>query len=133
MAEQRRPWWMTGVAIFCMAALAVQIPSDLFVAGARDTEVWGGFEVHGLAAMLTAPIHWALFATGAWAFWTMRPWAPMAAAWYAFYVGVCHVVWSVTSPHGRGLQIGTLQAIVFAIAGILLLRAGSTLVAEART
>jgi hypothetical protein len=124
---------MTGVAIFCMAALAVQIPSDLFVAGARDTEVWGGFEVHGVAAMLTAPIHWALFATGVWAFWTMRPWAPMAAACYAFYVGVCHVVWSVTSSHGRGLQIGTLQAIVFAIVGILLLRAASKLATEVQT
>jgi hypothetical protein len=83
--------------------------------------------------MLTAPIHWALFATGAWAFWRARPWAPAAAACYAFYVGVCHVVWSVTSPHGRGLHIGTLQAIVFAIAGGLLLRAGSTLAAEPRT
>jgi hypothetical protein len=124
---------MTVMAIFCMVALAVQIPSDLFVAGARDTEVWGGLEVHGLAAMLTAPIHWALFATGAWAFWTARPWAPTAAACYAFYVGLCHVVWSVTSPHGRGLPIGTLQMIVFTIVGISMLRAGAKLAAEART
>jgi hypothetical protein len=123
---------MTALAVFCLGALVVVVPSDLFVARARDTEVWGGFEVHGWAALATAPIHWLIFALGAWAFWTARPWAPMAAGGYAFYVAVCHLVWSVASPHGRGLAIGVLEAVVVASVGVVIVRAGSALAAEPR-
>jgi hypothetical protein len=123
---------MTALAIFCGATLAATFPSDLFIERARDVEVWGGFELHGRAAMLTAPIHWALYALGAWAFWTARPWAPTAAALYAFYVAVSHVVWSEASPHGRGWHVGVIQAVVISIVGVLLLRAGSSLPAGRR-
>jgi hypothetical protein len=123
---------MTALALLCVTALAVTVPSDLFIERARDVEVWGGFEVHGLAARLSAPIHWALFALGAWAFWTARPWAPTAAAAYMFYVAVSHLVWSEASPHGRGWQIGIVQAVVIAIIGVILLRARSALSSERR-
>jgi hypothetical protein len=63
---------MTGLAVLCGAALLVIVYRDLVVPEARDTEVWLGFEVHGPIARLTAPIHWAIFALGAWAFWTGR-------------------------------------------------------------
>ena len=39
---------------------------DLFVPHVRDVEVWFGFELRGAAARLTAPLHWAIFAFGAW-------------------------------------------------------------------
>ena len=117
-----RPWWMTALAAFCVATVLVSIPRDLFVASARDVEVWLGFEVHGRLALLTAPIHWAIFAFGAWAFWTDRRWIVPWAAAYIFYVAVCHVVWSEVSPNGRGWPIGVVQALALSAVGLLLLR-----------
>ena len=116
---------MTAIGAFCVVALLVTIPSDLFVPAARDVEVWLGFEVHGRLAMLTAPIHWALFALGAWASWNARPWIVPGAAAYTFYVAVSHLVWSVASPHGRGWPIGLAEAAAFAALGILLLRSAA--------
>ena len=59
---------------------------DLFDPMASAVEVWGGFELHGAAARWSAPIHWLIFALGAWGFWRARPWIVPAAAAYAFYV-----------------------------------------------
>jgi hypothetical protein len=114
---------MTVLAITCFGTLVATMSGDLFVPAAHDTEVWFGFEVTGPMAFATAPIHWAIFATGAWAFWTERPWAPVAGACYLVYVALCHLVWSVTSAHGRGLPIGLAEAAVFVIAATLLARA----------
>ena len=122
-ASPPRPWWMTALAAFCVATLLVSIPRDLFVAGARDVEVWLGFEVRGPLAILTAPIHWAIFALGAWAFWTGRRWIVPWAAAYIFYVAVCHLIWSEVSPNGRGWPIGLVQAVAISVFGFLLLRA----------
>jgi catechol 2,3-dioxygenase-like lactoylglutathione lyase family enzyme len=69
-----------------------------------------GFEVTGPAALATSPLHWALFATAAWAFWTGRPWIVPWAAGYLFYVALSHLVWSEASPHGRGWPIGLAEA-----------------------
>jgi hypothetical protein len=66
------PRWMTAGAVVCLATLVAIVSGDLFVPAARNTEVWFGFEVTGWPAILTAPIHWAIFAVGAWAFWTGR-------------------------------------------------------------
>jgi hypothetical protein len=114
---------MTAMAVFCLATVAFLVPRDLFFAEPRDVEVWLGFELRGTSARLTAPLHWALFAFGAWAFWTRRPWIFPAAAGYAFYVAVSHLVWSETSPNGRGWMMGLLQAALLSIPGFLLLRA----------
>lgn len=114
---------MTVIAIACAATLVATMSGDLFVPAAHDTEVWFGFEVTGPAAFATAPIHWIIFATGAWAFWTRRAWAPIAGAGYLVYVALCHVVWSVTSAHGRGLAIGLVEGAIFAGAALLLWRA----------
>jgi hypothetical protein len=65
---------------------------------------------------VTAPIHWAIFATGAWAFWTGRRWIVPWAVAYVLYAAVAHLVWSEMSPHGRGWPIGLVQAC--AIAGV---------------
>jgi hypothetical protein len=68
---------MTLMAVACLASVVVLVPRDLFVAHTRDVEVWFGFEVRGTAALLTAPVHWAIFLVGAWGFWFRRPWIGM--------------------------------------------------------
>ena len=118
-----RPWWMTALAIACLVTIAATFGGDVFVPEARDTEVWFGLELKGTPALLTAPLHYAIFAVGAWAFWTMRPWALGVGAGYLFYAALSHLVWSEASPHGRGWQIGLVQAAVVAAAAVLLLRA----------
>ena len=95
---------------------------DLFVPQARDVEVWFGFELRGAAARWSAPLHWAIFAFGAWACWTARPWLPTAAAAYTFYVALSHLVWSEVSPNGHGWLAGLAQAAAISVPGWLLLR-----------
>ena len=88
-----RPRWMTGMALFCLATVAFLVPRDLWVAETRDVEVWLGFELHGRAALWTAPLHWLIFAIGAWGAWRARPWIGPAAIAYAAYVALSHVIW----------------------------------------
>jgi hypothetical protein len=114
---------MTALAVFCLATVAFLVARDLFVPHVRDVEVWLGFELHGRWARATAPLHWTIFLTGAWAFWTQRPWILPAAAAYAFYVALSHLVWSEASPNGHGWIAGLAQAAALSIPGVLLLRA----------
>jgi hypothetical protein len=112
---------MTVLAAFCLATVLFLVPRDLFFAETRDVEVWLGFEVRGAAALLTAPLHWTIFAVGAWGFWQCRPWiAPWAAA-YVFYVALSHLIWSEASPNGNGWPMGLAQAFAISIPGVLLL------------
>jgi hypothetical protein len=115
---------MTVLALFCLGTVAFLVPRDLFVSTARDVEVWFGFELHGRAALFTAPIHWTIFLVGAYGFWFQRPWIVQAAASYAFYVALSHLVWSEASPNGHGWLAGLAQALVLSVPGFLLLRAG---------
>jgi hypothetical protein len=114
---------MTALAVFCAGTVLFLVPRDLFFAETRDVEVWLGFEVRGAAALVTAPLHWAIFAVGAWGFWRSRPWILPGAAAYAFYVALSHLIWSEASPNGNGWPIGLLQALVLSAPGVLLLRA----------
>lgn len=111
------------MAVFCLATVAFLVPRDLFFPATREVEVWFGFELHGTAALLTAPLHWAVFCVGAWGFWRQRPWIVPCAAGYAFYVALSHLVWSEASPNGRGWPMGLAQALALSIPGLLLLRA----------
>jgi hypothetical protein len=113
---------MTAMAAGCLATVLVIVPRDLFFESTRDVEVWLGFEITGLAAMLTAPLHWIFFAVCSWAFWTQQRWIVPVAAGYAFYAALAHIVWSEASPNGRGWPIGLLQAAVISSVGVLLLR-----------
>lgn len=121
-AEPTRPRWMTIAAALCLVTLAVAVFRDLFVADSRAVEVWFGLEVRGWRAVLTAPIHWAIFAIGAWGFWTGAPWIIPCAAGYLFYAAFSHLVWSEASAHGRGWPIGLVQALAISAVGYLLLR-----------
>ena len=114
---------MTALAVFCFATVVVLVLGDLFVDRRRSVEIWFGFELRGTAALLTAPLHWLVFLAGAWGFWFQRPWILPAAAAYAFYVALSHLVWSEVSPQGRGWPVGLLQALALSIPGVLLLRA----------
>ena len=114
---------MTVGAVLCLATVGFIVPRDLFLPHTRDVEVWLGLELHGRAAHLTAPLHWAIFLVGAWGFWTARPWIVPAAAGYLFYAAVSHLVWSEASPHGNGWVVGLLQALAISIPALLLLRA----------
>jgi len=122
-AGDGRPAWMTGMAALCALAVAVNVVRDLFVPETRHVEVWLGLELQGWKAHATAPLHWLIFATGAWGFWTQRPWILPAAAGYLLYVALSHLIWSEASGHGRGWPIGLLQAVAFSVPAALLLRA----------
>jgi hypothetical protein len=115
---------MTALALFCFVTVAFLVPRDLFFPETRDVEVWFGFEVRGTSALLTAPLHWAIFLVGAYGFWFQRRWILPTAAAYAFYVALSHLVWSEASPKGHGWVAGLAQALVLSIPGVLLLRAG---------
>lgn len=117
---------MTALALFCAGTVVFLIPRDLFLTETRDVEVWFGFELRGTAALLTAPLHWAIFAFGAWSFWRCRPWILSWASVYVFYVALSHVIWNEVSANGDGWSIGLLQAAIISVPGILLVRARHT-------
>ena len=82
---RQRPWWMNALMIFCAYMALVHMPWDVFVKPVeRDAEAWFGFLLRGRWAKLTEPLHWAIYAAGAYGFWRMRnwmwPWAPLYAA-----------------------------------------------------
>ena len=65
---------MNVLLAFCLYMTFVYLPFDLFFKPvADDEEVWFGFLLHGWAAKLTEPLHWAIYGAGAWGFWKMRP------------------------------------------------------------
>jgi hypothetical protein len=117
----QRPRWATGMAVVCLATLAFLVVRDLTIPAVRDTEVWFGFELTGRAAQLTAPLHWAIFALGAWGFWRVRPWIWPWAAIYAFGIAGGHLVWNLTSANGGGWSAGVMQALLFSIPAVALL------------
>ena len=119
-----RPVWMTALAALCALTVAASLVRDLFIPSTRWVEVWFGFEVHGWPALLTAPIHWAIFAAGAWGFWNRRPWAAPCAAGYLLYAAFAHLVWSEASPHGRGIAIGIVQAAALSCVAFAIFRMG---------
>lgn len=114
---------MTALSAFCLASVVFLVWRDLFLPHTRDVEVWLGFEVRGTAALMTAPLHWAIFLVGAFGFWTRRHWILPCAAGYAFYVALSHLIWNATSPDGRGLLMGLVQLLGFSLPGLLLLYA----------
>ncbi len=110
-----------AVAGICAVTVVFLAVRDLWLPEVRDVEVWFGFELHGLAARVTAPLHWAIFATFAWAFWRAKPWAWQAAAAYVFTVAASHEVWNLLSPHGHGWLVGLAQAAGISLLGVVLL------------
>lgn len=99
---RRRPWWMNAIWLFCLYMTFIYMPFDLFFKPvAEDEEVWFGFTLHGWAAKLTEPLHWAIYAAGAYGFWRMRSWMWPWAAIYAAQVVIAMVVWNLIDPRGN--------------------------------
>ena len=81
---------------FCAYMAFIYMPWDFFVKPvARDAEAWFGFLLHGWAAKLTEPMHWAIYAAGAYGFWRMRTWMWPWAAVYAARSRFGMLVWNV--------------------------------------
>jgi hypothetical protein len=118
-----RPLWMTAMAALCALGVAFLVARDFAIPAVRDVEVWFGFELRGRAALLSAPLHWALLAVGAWAFWTQQRWIALATAVYLHYVALSHLVFSEASANGRGWKMGLLHATLFSALAIPFWRA----------
>jgi len=82
--------------IFCAYMAVIYMPFDFLLKPiAHDEEVWFGIIFHGWAAKLTEPLHWLIYALGAYGFWHMRPWMWPWAAVYVGQIAVAMVVWNL--------------------------------------
>jgi short-subunit dehydrogenase len=121
----RRPAWMNVLLGFCAYMTFVYMPFDFFLKPvAQDEEVWFGVVLHGFAAKATEPIHWAIYAAGAYGLWRMRPWMWPWAGLYVAQVAIAMAVWSVRHFGGaEGAMKGAVSALPFALLAVALLRA----------
>jgi hypothetical protein len=109
-----RPWWANALLLFCAYMTFIYLPYDLFVKPVeRDEEVWFGIVLHGWAAKATGPLHWAIYAAGAYGFYHMRPWLWPWAAVYVAQIAVSMLVWSLLDERGN-LIAGALAGGLFA-------------------
>ncbi len=113
-----RPIWMTAMTALCALGAVFLVARDLTEPAVRDVEVWLGFELRGRAALLTAPLHWAILGGGAWAYWTQQRWIALATALYLHYVALSHLIWSEQSPRGGGWPTGLAHAAAFSALAI---------------
>jgi hypothetical protein len=119
-----RPWWMNLLWGFCLYMTFVYMPFDLFLKPmARDQEVWFGITLTGVWAKATEPLHWIVYALGAWGFWKMRRWMWPWAAAYAAQIAVGMLVWNLLDTRGRGLLAGILAALIVLVPTVALWRA----------
>lgn len=119
-----RPWWMNLMMAFCLYMTIIYLPFDLFLKPvAEDREVWFGFALSGWWAKATEPLHWAIYALGAWGFWGMRRWMWPWSALYTAQIALGMLVWNVLDPRGRGPVGGVVVAAIFMIPVVALWRA----------
>ena len=122
-AWRARPWWMNALLAFCLYMTFIYLPYDLFVKPvAADEEVWFGFVLRGWWAKATAPLHWLIYAAGAWGFWRMSRWMWPWAALYCGQVAVAMAVWNVVDARGGGWLPGMVAAAVFLVPTVALWR-----------
>lgn len=115
---------MNLMGLFCLYMACVYLPFDMFFKPlAEDREVWFGVALAGWWAKATEPIHWIIYALGAWGFWGMRRWMWPWAAVYSVQIAVGMLVWNLTDARGRGALAGAITAVVFMIPTIALWRA----------
>ena len=120
---RRRPWWMNVLWGFCLYMTFIYMPYDLFFKPvAEDEEVWFGFVLHGWAAKLTAPLHWLIYAAGAYGFWKMSRWMWPWAALYAAQVAIAMLVWNLLDSRGS-LPLGLASAAIVLLPTVALWRA----------
>jgi hypothetical protein len=123
-AFRGRPWWINLLLLFCLYMACVYLPFDMFLKPvATDREVWFGIALSGWWAKATEPVHWIIYALGAWGFWGMRRWMWPWAAVYAAQIAVGMLVWNGFDARGRGWMAGTVTALIFMIPTVALWRA----------
>jgi hypothetical protein len=119
-----RPWWMSLIFFFCVYMTFVYMPFDLFFKPvAVDEEVWFGFTLRGWWAKATEPLHWLIYAAGAYGFWRMKSWMWPWAALYAAQVAIAMFVFSLIDERGGGLISGLVAGALFAVPMVALWRA----------
>ena len=115
-ALRARPWWMNALLGFCVYMTFVYLPYDVFFKPvAADEEVWFGFVLRGWWAKATAPLHWLIYAAGAYGFWRMSHWMWPWAAVYCAQVAAAMLVWNVVDERGGGWLVGLVAGAVFAV------------------
>jgi hypothetical protein len=108
----RRPGWMSALMLFCAYMAFVYVPWDFFFKPlALDEEVWFGVRLHGIWAKLTEPLHFAIYALGAYGFWHMRSWMWPWAAVYAAQVAIAMAVWPIL--YREEIGGGVARSVVF--------------------
>ena len=118
-----RPWWVTALGLFCAYMTFVYLPYDFFFKPVeQDDEVWFGLVLHGRAAKLTEPLHWAIYAAGTWGFLRDRPWIWVGSSLYVFQIAIGMLVWNLTDNRGGGWAAGLVTGSLFTALGILLWR-----------
>lgn len=92
----RRPWWMNIMYLFCLYMAFIYMPWDIFVKPmAVDEEVWFGYQFTGFWAKATAPLHWLIYAAGAYGFWHMKRWMHPWAAIYMVQIVIAMTVFPI--------------------------------------
>ncbi len=120
----KRPWWMNLMFGFCLYMTFIYLPFDMFLKPvAQDEEIWFGIVLHGWFAKATEPLHWAIYAAGAYGFGKMSAWMWPWAAVYVAQVAIAMFVWNVLYGAGRVWTAGAVSAIVFLIPTVALWRA----------
>jgi hypothetical protein len=106
---------MNALMIFCAFMATVYVPVDfLWKPVARDEEAWLGFLLRGWAAKATEPLHWLVYAAGAYGFWRMRPWMWPWAAAYSAQLTIGMLVWNIVYLGGvRGWLLGLVCLLPF--------------------
>ena len=114
---------MNALLAFCLYMTFIYLPYDLFVKPvAVDEEVWFGFVLRGWRAKATAPLHWLIYAAGAWGFWRMARWMWPWAALYCGQVALAMAVWNVVDARGGGWGPGLFAAALFLVPTVALWR-----------
>ena len=128
-----RPWWMNLIWFFCLYMTFIYMPFDIFTKPFEHwEEVWFGFTLRGWPAKITEPIHWIIYAAGAYGFWKMKSWMWPWAAVYCAQVVIAMALFNVISgpefgdSRGGGPWAAVISGVVFSIPTIALWRARNT-------
>ena len=111
-----RSWWMNALMVFSGFMAFVYLPWDFFMKPvASDAEVWFGVRFTGWSAKLLEPLHWAIYAAGAYGFRRMSRWMWPWAAVYCGQVAFGMLVWNLLYVGGFfGLLLSFFSVIPFA-------------------
>ncbi len=120
---RQRPVWMNALMFFCLFMAIVYVPWDFFFKPvASDEEVWFGILLTGWWAKATEPLHWAIYALGAWGFWHMKSWLHPWALLYTAQVAIGMLLWNLLDSRGGGIVSASVSAAPFAVLCMMLWR-----------